>query len=124
MHLYKNIFSARTHFKERLARELPATKPFKCPVDGCQVSNVILVRRKEIWISCKTVCWSGEAVPGLAGGDAALHRQQARAARALRDGAPQVKPSNLQSSSLGSGGGGAGVASAHHLVIIIIVLYH
>ena len=42
MHLYKNIFSARTHFKERLARELPATKPFKCPVDGCQVSGVLL----------------------------------------------------------------------------------
>ena len=85
-----------------------------------------IVRRKEIWISSKTVCWSGEAVPGLAGGDAALHRQQARAAGALRDGAPQVQPSNLQSSGLGPGGGGAGVASAHnHLVIVIIVLlYH
>ena len=27
---------ARVHFKERLARELPAMKPFKCPVPECQ----------------------------------------------------------------------------------------
>ena len=30
------LFSARMHFKDRLARELPSSKPFKCPVAECE----------------------------------------------------------------------------------------
>ena len=33
-------FAARTHFKERLARELPACKPFNCPIAECDSQNL------------------------------------------------------------------------------------